>query len=375
MSIEEEDSACDAIVVGAGVAGSVAAYLLARRGRRVLLVDRARFPRAKVCGGCLSARGLAALDAIGLGSLRCVAAAPRLTGAEIRWGRRAARMPLPPGVVIDRAELDLELATRAQEAGATFLDGTSASLEAQVSPGRESATIQHDGVARTVSARVVLVADGLGGSFFRSSPQHAAAVHAHARLGVGTIIEASADVRTLDLPPGVVRMNAHASGYVGLAGLGQGRVVVAAAFDPAAVRGFGGPGLLAEHILSSCGTPAANLSEARWLGTPGLTRSRQDPARPSLMLVGDAASYVEPFTGEGMTWAVLDAVRQAERAERYLVDAWLAVAAPRRSSTVACRAVAAVLRRPLLARAAVGVLAASPLLARAASRVVHGGAS
>lgn len=93
------------------------------------------------------------------------------------------------------------------------------------------------------------------------------------------------------------------------------------------------------------------------------------------MLVGDAASYVEPFTGEGMTWAVLDAVRQAERAERYLVDAWLAVAAPRRSSTVACRAVAAVLRRPLLARAAVGVLAASPLLARAASRVVHGGAS
>jgi flavin-dependent dehydrogenase len=284
-------------------------------------------------------------------------------------------MPLPTGVVIDRAELDMELATKARDAGATFLDGTAATLGEEASPDRESVTIQRDGVVRTMTARVVLVADGLGGSFFRSSPQHTASVHARARVGVGTIIQASAEVRTLDLPPGVVRMNAHASGYVGLAGLGQGRVVVAAAFDPAAVRGFGGPGLLAEHILSSCGTPAANLSEARWLGTPGLTRSRPDPARPSLMLAGDAASYVEPFTGEGMTWAVLDAVRQAERAEGYLADGRRVVAAPRRTNTVACRAVAAVLRRPLLARAAIGALAASPLLARVAGRVVHGGAS
>jgi 2-polyprenyl-6-methoxyphenol hydroxylase-like FAD-dependent oxidoreductase len=318
---------------------------------------------------------LTALDSIGLGSLRCVAAAPRLACAEIRFGRRSARMPLPPGVVIDRAELDSELAARACEEGAVFLDGAAATLSNQASAACESVAIQRGGVSQSVTARVVLVADGLGGSFFRSSPEFAPAVHPHARLGVGTILSPMSHDARLGPPAGVVQMNAHADGYVGLANLCGGRLAVAAALDSRAIRDTGGPGPLAERILASCRTPCPDLADARWLGTPGLTRSRPNPARRSLLLVGDAAAYVEPFTGEGMTWALLDAIRQAERAERYLADDHRSVASPRRASTHACRVVAAVLRRPLLARAAIGALAVSPLLARVAGRVVHGGAS
>ena len=57
----------DALVIGAGPAGSVAARELARRGCRVLLVDKATFPRPKVCGCCVNGAAIRALERLGLG--------------------------------------------------------------------------------------------------------------------------------------------------------------------------------------------------------------------------------------------------------------------------------------------------------------------
>src|SRR5437667_10341215 len=68
----------DALIIGAGPAGSLAARELARRGVATLLVDRARFPRDKVCGSCLGASGLTELAAVGLGDLPRRLNAPRL---------------------------------------------------------------------------------------------------------------------------------------------------------------------------------------------------------------------------------------------------------------------------------------------------------
>ena len=73
----------DVLVVGAGPAGAVAAHELARRGARVLLADRVDFPRGKVCGGCLSVRGLGVLNQLGLGDLPKRLGAVPLTHARL----------------------------------------------------------------------------------------------------------------------------------------------------------------------------------------------------------------------------------------------------------------------------------------------------
>lgn len=85
----------DAVVVGAGPAGSVTARELARRGRRVLLVDKATFPRAKVCGCCLNRASLAALDAVGLGDLPARLGAVPLDRVKLAAGRATVELNLP----------------------------------------------------------------------------------------------------------------------------------------------------------------------------------------------------------------------------------------------------------------------------------------
>src|ERR1019366_8245574 len=85
----------DVVVVGAGPAGSLAARELARRGAAVLLLDKAHFPRAKVCGGCLTLKALATLTAVGLGTLADGCGAIPLASLSLAVARAQARVSLP----------------------------------------------------------------------------------------------------------------------------------------------------------------------------------------------------------------------------------------------------------------------------------------
>src|SRR5215831_1789117 len=112
----------DAIVVGAGPAGSYLAYLLARTGRRVALLDKQRFPREKVCGGGLSRKSIALLD---FDISRVVHR--WITGAFLTFQNRTTvvkDLPCAVGCTILRNEFDQMLLTRACEAGAHFLGET-----------------------------------------------------------------------------------------------------------------------------------------------------------------------------------------------------------------------------------------------------------
>jgi hypothetical protein len=94
-------------------------------------------------------------------------------------------------------------------------------------------------------------------------------------------------------------------GYIGLVVLEDGTLDVAAAFDPPAVKAAGSLGLLAEAILHEAGFEAIpGLATAAWKGTPALTRTPTRIAGERWFAVGDASGYVEPFTGEGMAWAI-----------------------------------------------------------------------
>ena len=121
----------DAVVIGAGPAGALAARQAAAGGLRVLLVDRKPFPRPKVCGGCLGGKALAVLESAGLGGL-----VDRLGGIDLGWlelrlGGRTARIGLPGGKALARDVFDAALVEEAVAAGAEFLPATAATRRAR----------------------------------------------------------------------------------------------------------------------------------------------------------------------------------------------------------------------------------------------------
>jgi menaquinone-9 beta-reductase len=287
----------DAVVIGAGPAGSVAAYELARRGAHVLLVEKQRLGRDKPCGGCLSARAGALLQEAGLGAaVRPTLAAP-LDRFTLAWGRRCVTLPLPTGWAVDRTTFDAALARAAGAAGAALLTGTTATVGDSDASTR-AVMLADDDATRVVRARAVIVADGLGGRALRECPEfrmrvaRAPRIGAHARLPL-----------TGDYAPGTIHMVCDATGYVGLV-QHPGGLHVALACDPAAVRAAGGVGAVAAKILGAADRDAPALSGARWHGTSTFPRHRSAVAATRVFVVGDAARYVEPFTGEGLTWAL-----------------------------------------------------------------------
>lgn len=290
----------DVLVVGAGPAGAVAARGLARAGARVLLVDRARFPRWKVCGCCLNGAALRALDIIGLGRLPARLNAQPLTRVRIAAGGRTAEIALPAGMALSRWRLDEALIDQAVAAGVSTRTETSAEWLAE-SAEHVHILLRAQGHVSTVRARVVIAADGLAASFTRKVPGVRGIPARHARIGAGTTV----DPAPPDYAPNAIHMAVGSGGYVGLVRIEDGRLNVAAAFDVDFVRAMGGLGHAASRILSESGLPAIEgLGAARWQGTPPLTRRYYPPPRGRLYLVGDAAEYIEPFTGEGMAWAL-----------------------------------------------------------------------
>jgi flavin-dependent dehydrogenase len=356
------------IVVGAGPAGAMAARELARRGVSVLLVDQASFPRYKVCGCCLNGRALAALSAIGMGNLATRSGAVPLLTIELACGGRAVRIPLEGSVALSREALDTALIREAVAAGAAFLPQTRAALGACGNADVRIVEL-HQGPARTqASARCVLAADGLGGKLLGRAGVAAAPPAPHSRIGVGAVAEqAPAYYRS-----GIVYMSCGAHGYLGLVRLEDGRLDAAAALDASWVRACGGPARAATSLLAEAGwPPIAGLGEAAWRGTPALTRRATRRAADRLFVLGDAAGYVEPFTGEGMAWALAGglavaplAARASQRWTPELAAVWTAkfrhVVARRQ---FACHAAALVLRHPLLARIIIRLLTHLPGLA------------
>jgi flavin-dependent dehydrogenase len=354
----------DALVVGAGPAGSVAARELARRGLTVLLADKATFPREKVCGCCLNGSALDTLRRLGLGDLPARLGAVPLGRVRLAAGGRAATLAVPGGVALSRRAFDDALIAEAVAAGAEFRSATTVK---RVSDGWVTRSASDRADSRSESATrygVVVVADGLNGQLTATSE-----VRAGSRIGAGAVAADAPDA----YEPGTIFMATGRGGYVGLVRLEDGRLDVAAAFDAGFVRSAGGPGPAAVAVLAEAGLPPVpGLADLGWRGTPPLTRAPRRRAGPGWFAVGDAAGYVEPFTGEGMAWAVASAAAVAPLAERAArhgwspaferdwEDAYARVVGARQG---VCRAAARVLRSPRLTRLSVNVLSLVPALA------------
>lgn len=376
------------IVIGAGPAGAATAWRLAARGIRTLLVDRHAFPRAKVCGCCLSPRAVRELR--GLAPDALPEAAIPLESALLAHGNRRVTVPLPAGRVISRDALDVHLVGRAVAAGCHWLPGIHVASVDDAGTAVEVVASSSSGTALSLRTEFVGVATGLADHVRvvgRKPPgRDTRTIAATSLIGVGGILAAT----SCDLLAGQIVMAVGRSGYCGLVRLEDGRIDVAAAVDRAAVAHGGDLGHVVASLLAealdpeSCPLPSGDaIRTAQWHATPALTRRAPLVAGATgrILRVGDAAGYVEPFTGEGIGWAlsaarilateVLAANRllsPAEVAQRYRVAHARELAA----AHARCRLVAANLRRPTIVAAAIAGARALPWAARLLAPAVIG---
>jgi geranylgeranyl reductase family protein len=282
----------DAIVVGAGPAGSVTAYRLASEGASVLLLDRARFPRDKPCGGGVTLRALRQLP---------FAIDPVVEHVVDRMEFRLAfrsgyvRESSEPLILMtQRKRLDAFLAERAVEAGAEFRDGEGASRVTEL----------EDGYAVSVGAgeercRVLVGADGANGITARqlglgADPTYGVALE-------GNLPNAEADE---------ARYRSRAVVELGTVSGGYGWVFPKGDHLNFGVGGWEreGPALRA-HLQTLCevhGVPFERVTDVRGHRLP-LRRPEAPLARGRALLVGDAAGLVDPLSGDGLYEAFLSA--------------------------------------------------------------------
>jgi flavin-dependent dehydrogenase len=322
---KRETELWDAVVVGAGVAGGVAAAVLAGRGWRVLLVERSAWPREKACGGCLNAAGVEMLRGAGLTDV--LRGAGEMRRMELHAGGRVAAFSLPAGAVVERQMLDARLAAVAVARGAVFMVGAMARLLPEDDSDWRAVQISSGDEMQTVRGRVILACDGLGKSgsgFLGGERWTAVRVEADGRLG----FSATVDAEGWKVESGTLVMSVGAEGYVGMVRLpgehrrdadatesDAARIHIGAALLPGACHARRGPAGVIERILNECGLEGAGCAPAppaAFVGTGILTRRRAVVGRGRVLAIGDACGYVEPFTGEGMAWAIRGALAAAE---------------------------------------------------------------
>jgi flavin-dependent dehydrogenase len=279
----------DVVVVGGGVAGSVAARELGRRGLRVVLLEKARHPRPKPCGEGLLPHGVAALRAMGLEF-------PGVPVKGLRYvspGGMAAEADFPSGhgMVVRRERFD-----------AYLFDQAANTPNVEAIPG-----IPYD--SRRWKARWIVGADGLH-SQFHADPAFGAMRPSLRRVGLTT------HVQGLSIDRERVEVLFHAGGEVYLAPSEGSDALVACLYRQDALPE--GPSNQ-ERVLRTlrslpalrhrCGTIVFTTPV---LGAGPLGLCVKNPVSDEVLLVGDASGAPDPVTGEGMSLALLSAVPLAE---------------------------------------------------------------
>jgi geranylgeranyl reductase family protein len=285
----------DAIVVGAGPAGSTAAYRLSCAGARVLLVDRERFPRDKPCGGGLTFRAVRQLPVPVDAVVEDVVDRIEL-GYD--YGKRFERRGERPLILMtQRRRLDAYLAEQAASAGAEFRDGVRATVIEQDDSG---ATVRFRNSA--AGAEVVVGADGVNGLTVR-----ALGLLPLRRHGVALEGNVPYDDETRFRGRALVDLGTVPGGYAWVFPKGDHVNV--------GVGGWEGEGpRLREHLDRACegyGLSRRRLSSVRGYRLP-MRGPGERPVHGRVLAVGDAAGLVDPFSGDGIYEALVSARLAAE---------------------------------------------------------------
>lgn len=323
------DAVQDVLIVGLGPAGSAAAIRLARAGLRVVAIDRATFPREKICSEFLNPETVRQLELLGVADELRRLAAP-LHGARVfgpggqaltgLFGK-APTAPSGPGMSVSRRILDHALVERARVAGVRVIEDARLTALTRQDGQITGGIVDHAGRTETIRARLIIGADGLhsvtarllGGRIREPLRRYGFVAHV-------------ADVGELGA---TAEMHVQRGLYVGLNHISGGVTNVAVvASRRLALEARGNPArfwldALARFPAVRDRVRADRIVRAVLTSGPFAVRSRRIVA-PGALLIGDAAGFFDPFTGEG----VCTALREAELAAPVAIDALAAAALP-----------------------------------------------
>jgi geranylgeranyl reductase family protein len=292
----------EVVVVGAGPAGSILAYHLAKAGVDVVLLDKARFPRGKTCGGGINVRTQKQIpfdfSPIIEGTITGISLTCKFEEAFTR------HYPAPLMFTVRREHFDEFLARRAEEAGARFFDHTPF-----LSVGQKGGWMEVETAAGVCSAAYVVGADGAQSLVARkmpllSDPAHLLAIHSEAPASL-----------IPDWDPGLIHID-WGSVKRSYAYMFPKKYFLSA--------GAGGvdvpPGKLKNYHRAFLAT-RSRKDQALPFSAAGfmipLRKNRSPIHSGRCLLVGDAAGLADPFSGEG----IFSAVRSAQIASSALEEA------------------------------------------------------
>jgi flavin-dependent dehydrogenase len=303
----------DVIIAGAGPAGASAAIHLATNGVRVLLLEQKQFPRAKLCGEFISPECTPHFERLGVAE-QMFAASPARLNETVFYSNRGTSVTVPSawfganGVALglSRAEMDERLLRRATDAGVMVLENSQV-VDLLLEENRvKGVTVKHAGSEARYRAPVTIDATGraralarrIAKSKYERKPPRASLVAFKAHLS---------DAR---VAPGACEIYFYRGGYGGLSSIENGLSNLCFITSARAVRECSADAERVMRTVVCQNRRAAYALESARTRTPWLAVSLEGfgrhPITPALGLlsIGDAASFIDPFTGSGMLMAL-----------------------------------------------------------------------
>lgn len=308
----------DLLIIGAGLAGSSLAAALADQGWDVLLVERDRFPRHKVCGEFLSPEVQHALHAVGLQQeLAALAPAPIRQARIVAQTGQTVELALPGCAWgLSRYRLDQALATAAEQRGAKLWTGVTVLAYARTADGSYLVQIRDGEKMVAVQTRALIAACGRHSQ--AGLPPKARSIARNQQF-VGVKCHYAA----VTMPP-QVELFLFPGGYGGINPVEQGCVNVCLLVTYPA---FAQAGKRVDKLLAAaaCANPAfgQRLAMGQALPTTAVTVAPVDPYRlavpwAGIACVGDSAVMIPPLCGDGMAMALRSAELCAPLAHAFL---------------------------------------------------------
>lgn len=330
----------DALIVGAGPAGSTASILLAEAGWRVALIEKQVFPRRKVCGECVGATNLPLLQSLGVSAAFARAAGPELLQVALLQGNRSVVADLPPagngasrwGRALGRETLDTMLLEQARSSGVQVMQPWA--LQAfRGGAGNWQCDVRDTTSTKTLSLQSAVAIDAHGS--WEALPFE----RAHRAGHDSDLLAFKANFTGAALKTGLLPLLSFAGGYGGMVIADQGVLTLACCVrrDQLAAWRRTSPGLTAGDTVElmlrrDCAGVRVALEPASRVG-PWLAAG---PLRPGIHLrsndqtfrIGNAAAEAHPIIGEGMSmafqsaWLLCEHLKAAKARSNLATIAW-----------------------------------------------------